>query len=57
MKCPSLSCLTNVSFKCTLSDVSIVTPASFGGAISLVNLLPAFHPELVFISVNKVGLL
>jgi hypothetical protein len=29
----------------------------FWGAIDLVNLLSAFHPKPVFISVNKVGLL
>jgi hypothetical protein len=57
MKCPSLSHLTNVSLKSTLSDVSIASPACFLGAIGLVNLLPAFHHKPVFISVNKMGLL
>jgi hypothetical protein len=54
MKCPYLSHLTNVSLKSTLSDISIATPACFGG---LVKLLSAFHPKPVFISVNKMGLL
>jgi hypothetical protein len=31
MKCPSLSCLTNVSLKSTLSDISIAAPAILGG--------------------------
>jgi hypothetical protein len=39
MKCPSLSHLTNVSLKPTLSDISIATPACLGGwGIGLVNL-------------------
>jgi hypothetical protein len=29
----------------------------FSGGIGSVNLLPAFHPKSVFISVNKMGLL
>jgi hypothetical protein len=33
MKCPSLSWLTNVSLKSTLSDISISTPASFQGPL------------------------
>jgi hypothetical protein len=50
MKWP-LSHLTNVSLKSTLSNISIAIPACFGGerGISLVNLLPAFHPKPVFI--------
>jgi hypothetical protein len=31
MKCPSLPHLINVSLKSTLSDISIATPACFGG--------------------------
>jgi hypothetical protein len=34
MECPSLSCLINVSLKSTLSEISIVTPAYFGGALA-----------------------
>jgi hypothetical protein len=30
MKCPSLSHLTNVGLKFTLSDISVATPACFG---------------------------
>jgi hypothetical protein len=55
MKCTSLSHLTNVRLKSTLSDISIAT--LFSGAIGFVNLLPAFHPKPVFLSVNKMGLL
>jgi hypothetical protein len=29
----------------------------FSGAVGFVNLLPAFHPKPVFISIKKVGLL
>jgi hypothetical protein len=57
MKYPSLSHLTNVSLKSTLSDITISTSAYFGGVIGLVNLLLAFHPKPVFISVYTVGLL
>jgi hypothetical protein len=57
MKCLSLSHLTNVSLEYTLSDISIATPACFGGAIGLVNLLPGFHPKSVFISVSEMGVL
>jgi hypothetical protein len=57
MQCPSLSHLINVSLKSILSEISIATPACFGGAIGLVNLLPAFHPEPVLISVDEMGLL
>jgi hypothetical protein len=56
MKCPSLSCLTNVNLKSTLSDKELLL-LSVLGAIRLVNFLPDFHPKLVFIAVNKVGLL
>jgi hypothetical protein len=38
---------SNFSLKSTLSDISIATPACFGGAISLVN-LPPFHPKAMF---------
>jgi hypothetical protein len=34
MKCHSLSCLTNVSLKSTLSDMSIATPDCFGGPLA-----------------------
>jgi hypothetical protein len=56
MECPSLSCVTNVSLKSTLSDISITTPA-FLGSHWLGNLFPACYPKPVFISVNKIGLL
>jgi hypothetical protein len=55
MKCPFVSHLTNVNLKSTFSDISIATPACFGG-IDLVNLLLAFHYKPVFISVNKMGM-
>jgi hypothetical protein len=55
MECPSLSHLINVSLNSTLSEVSIAPPAFFSGAIGLVNLLPAFHPEPVLVSVNEMG--
>jgi hypothetical protein len=42
MKCP-LPHLINVSLKCTLSDVSIATPA--------------FYPKPLFVSVSEIGLL
>jgi hypothetical protein len=51
MKYPSLSHLSNVSLKSTLSDISIGTPAYFQGPLA--NLLPAFHPKPVLVSVNK----
>jgi hypothetical protein len=34
IRCPSLSCLTNVSLKSTLSEISIATPACFQGPLS-----------------------
>jgi hypothetical protein len=34
MKCPSLSCLTNVSLKSTFSNISIATPAYFQGPLT-----------------------
>jgi hypothetical protein len=40
-----------------LSEINIVTSACFGGVIGLVNLLPAFHPKPMFVSVNEMGLL
>jgi hypothetical protein len=57
MECPSLYHLINVGLKSTLPNTSIGTPASFLGAICLVNLLPAFHPEPVLVSVDEMGLL
>jgi hypothetical protein len=60
MECPSLSRLIIVSLKFTLSKISIATPECFRGpmgANGLVNLLPAFHPQPVFLSVNEMGLL
>jgi hypothetical protein len=59
MKQPSLSLLTNLGLKPTLSHISTNTPAFFGGwgSISLVNLLPNFHPKAIFICVYKVGFL
>jgi hypothetical protein len=56
MKCPSSSHLINVGLKSTLFKISIAIPA-FCGAIGLVNLLPAFHPKPMFVSVNEMGLL
>jgi hypothetical protein len=53
MKSP-LSCLTYVDLKSTLSDISIATPACFGGHVFL-TLLPAFHSKPEFISANKNG--
>jgi hypothetical protein len=52
IECPSLSCLINVSFKSILSEISIATPDT-----GLVNLLSAFHPKPVLVSVNEMGLL
>jgi hypothetical protein len=57
MECPSLPHLINVSLKSTVSEISIATLACFQGAIGLVNLLPAFHPKPVLVSVNEMGLL
>jgi hypothetical protein len=58
MECPSLSHLINVGLKSTLSKINIATPAwFFGGSISLVNLLSAFHPKPVLVFVDEVGLL
>jgi hypothetical protein len=34
VKCPSLSCLTNISLKSALSNISIATPAYFGGQLA-----------------------
>jgi hypothetical protein len=52
MKWPSLSHLNNVSFWYKYCYSCLLL-----GDINLVNLLPAFCPKPVFISVNKVGLL
>jgi hypothetical protein len=41
-------------FEVYFSEVSIATPACFGGAIGLVN-LPAFHPKPVLVSVSEMG--
>jgi hypothetical protein len=57
MECPSLSRLINVGLKSTLSVITIATPAWFLGAIGLVNLLPAFHPNPMLISIDEMGLL
>jgi hypothetical protein len=57
MECPSLSHLINVGLKSTLSEIRIATPACFLGAIGLVNLLPAFHPKPMLISVSEMRLL
>jgi hypothetical protein len=55
MECPSLSYLINVCLKSILSNISIANPCLFGEAMVLVNLLPAFHPQPVVISVNEMG--
>jgi hypothetical protein len=57
MEYPSLAHLINVSLKSTLSDITIATTACFGGSIGLVNVLPAFHPKPVPVSVDEMGLL
>jgi hypothetical protein len=57
MECPSLSRLINVGLKSTLSEISIATPACFLGAIGLVNLLLAFHPKPMLISLDEMCLL
>jgi hypothetical protein len=57
MECPSLFHLINVGLKSTLSEINIATPACFWGPFSLVNLLPAFHPKPMLISVGVMGLL
>jgi hypothetical protein len=57
MECPSLSHLFNVGLKSTLTEISIATPACFGGAIGFVSLLPDFHPKAMVISVGEMGLL
>jgi hypothetical protein len=49
MECPSLS---HLIYECLKS-----TPACFLGAIGLVNLLPAFHPKPMLISVGEMGFL
>jgi hypothetical protein len=49
--------LINGSLKSTFSERHIASPACFGGAIGLVNLLPAFHPKPVLVSVNEMGFL
>jgi hypothetical protein len=56
MECPSLAHLMNVGLKTTLSEISIATPVCFRG-LGLVNLLPAFHPKPMLISVGEMGLL
>jgi hypothetical protein len=50
--------LTNVALKSTLPEISIATPACFGGGmgIGLVKLLLAFHPKPVLVSVDNMGL-
>jgi hypothetical protein len=56
MECPSLSRLINVGLKSTLSDTYCYS-CLISGAIGLVNLLPAFHPKPMLISVSEMGLL
>jgi hypothetical protein len=48
--------LINVSWKSTLSEISIATPACFR-ATGFVDPLPAFHSQPVLISVDEMGLL
>jgi hypothetical protein len=55
MKCPSLYHLSNVNLKCTLSDISISTPACLLGAHRPGKFSSSLSP--VFIFVNKMGLL
>jgi hypothetical protein len=55
MEYPFLSHLTNVDLKSTLSKYC--SSCLFSGAIGLVNLLPAFHPKPMLISVSPMGLL
>jgi hypothetical protein len=56
MQCPSLSHLIIVSLKSTLSKINVGTPPYFGGAIGLINLLPAFHPnQCLFLSMRWVS--
>jgi hypothetical protein len=56
MECPSLSHLINVSLKSTLSEIKYCYSCLFSGAIGLVNLLPAFHPQPALVSVDEMGL-
>jgi hypothetical protein len=56
MECPSLSRLINVGLKSTLSEIILLCLPVLG-AIGLVNILPAFYPMPVLISVEEMGLL
>jgi hypothetical protein len=56
MESPSLSRLINVSLKSTLSEIKYCYFCLFSGAIGLVNLIPAFHPNPVLVSVGEMGL-
>jgi hypothetical protein len=57
IKRPSLSLLTNLGLKSTLSDISICYSSLFSETISLVNLLPTFYLKTVLVSVNVVSFL
>jgi hypothetical protein len=56
MKCPSLCHLNNVGLKYFV-QYKYCYSCLLSGAIGLVNLLSAFHPMLMFISVSTIGLL
>jgi hypothetical protein len=43
-----------LSLKSTLYEISIATPP-VSGATGLVNLLPAFHPQPVLVSIDEVA--
>jgi hypothetical protein len=49
MKWSSFSLLIDFSLKCTLSDMSIATPAYLWGSTCLENFFPLFHSKSVFI--------
>jgi hypothetical protein len=57
MECSSLSHLINVSFEVCFVRDKYCYPCLFLGAIGLVNLLPAFRPQPVLVSVDEMGLL
>jgi hypothetical protein len=54
MECPSLSHLISVNLKSTLSEISIATPACFGGPLAGKS-SSAFHPKPVLVFVNEMG--
>jgi hypothetical protein len=56
MECTSLSHLINVGEVYFVRDKYCYS-CLFSGAIGLVNLLPAFHPKPMLISVSEMGLL